>query len=149
MREFLSRTPKKLPHRRNNFDFTAQHRRTDICCFVSEWVQRVLSRGFERTFRQISVQDSWHRSKRAAHTATGFNSMFKDTRTTGRATYTRKRYLSRRLEFYIESALRVIYDACNAARSASSNRDGGLRSRTEGHDNHEATRSCGETVSLL
>ena len=35
----LSWTATTLPHRRNNFYFTAQSRRTDICCSVSKWIR--------------------------------------------------------------------------------------------------------------
>ena len=52
-----------------------------------------------------------------------------DTRTTGRATYTRKRFVASIVELYIDSALREIHDAWKAACSASSNSDGGLADR--------------------
>ena len=58
-------------HRRNNFFFTAQNRRTHMSCSASERMQRVISQGFERIFRQINVQDSWDCSKRTQHVTTG------------------------------------------------------------------------------
>ena len=70
---------KTLAHRRDDFHFTAQNKRADISCSVSKWKQRVLPQRFESAFRQVNVQDSWYRSKKASYATTGPSFMFSTT----------------------------------------------------------------------
>ena len=89
-------------------------------------MQRVLSQRFQRTFRQVNVQDSWHRSKgTVAHHDWIQLQVLNDTRTTGSSLHTKGIHRVDR-GTYIDSALREIYGVYKAARSASSNRDRGL-----------------------
>ena len=87
IREFFSWKQKARPHRRNNFYFTAQSRRTDICCSVS------------RTFRQHQRARFVAFEKSAAHHDWVQLHVLNDTWTTGRATYKRERYIASIVEF--------------------------------------------------
>ena len=104
-------------------------------------MQRVLAQRFERTFRQVSVQDSWNRSKRSSYTTTGFNSMFTTTHGSQGEEPTLEKIHRVDPGTCIDSALREIYDAYKAACSVSIIKPWwrARASRTAGHDDHEAT----------
>ena len=108
----------------NRIDATTSNlqRKTGEPTFVvsmSKWMQRVLSQRFERTFRQVSVQDSWHRSKRSSYTTTGFNSMFTTKHGSQGEEPTHEKIHRVDRGIYIDLALREIYDAYKAACSVS------------------------------
>ena len=63
-----------------------------------------------------------------------------DARFTGRTTYTREGHIDRRT--CVGPGPSNIYDAYKAARSASSNRDGGVTDHVPNDDHDATTRSC-------
>ena len=74
-------------------------------------MQRVLSQRFQRTFRQVNVQDSWHRSKgTVAHHDWIQLQVLNDTRTTGRAVYHAARNQFERIRGFSELISRFEFE---------------------------------------
>ena len=141
----MSRNMREISPSDTRTPSTPQNRRPEIRWSASERVRRVISQGFERIFRQDSVQDSWDRSNNASHITTGFNDRFKNTcgSQEKNSLHTEGIYLADH-GTYIDSVLREIYDAYKAARSRPSNCDGELADHVLKRQPDQATKMMSE-----